>query len=678
MKILQFPLAKISLAFIIGILTFQYYKPQPFWVFGSVLFCLFLLLVFYFLGKNKNNFKIPFGIISLITPFLLGVTTSIIHKETYKPIHYSNQIKEFENQFFIQLVINEKLKNTQKNTRYISTITSVDNKKSVGKIILNIRKPNTIDSIKIGSKLNVTGILYKNRGSFNPNQFDYGKYLENQEIYAQVYTNETQIKIVGTQKTLWSQFSNFRTKIIENLTLSNFKKEELNILIALLLGQQQDISSEILKDYQYAGAVHILSVSGLHVGFILMFITFLLKPLSNSKRNSILKLAIILCSLWTYGILAGLSASVVRSVTMFSFVAIGIHLRRTVNIFHTLLVSMLLILLCKPSFLFDVGFQLSYLALFFILWLQPVLSNIWQPKNRIIQYIWDIVTVSTAAQIGAMPLSIYYFHQFPGLFFLTNIIVLPLIGVIMIVGLIAIIIACFGKVPFAIAKPLEFLIEFLNYIIHWLATFEDFIIKNISFNKEMLIASYLVIIFSILWFKKKEFITLIFTLISIVSLQCVFIYTKFKTENARELIVFNAKKYSIITERKNDSVTVYSNDSILETIDNNLAIQSYLIGNFCEIKAKRNIDNLLFFKNKKILIIDSTSVFLEKIKPDILIVINSPKVNMMRVFKNWKPQQVVMDGSNYKSYVRLWEATCRNEKIPFHNTNEKGFYKIYY
>jgi competence protein ComEC len=246
----------------------------------------------------------------------------------------------------------------------------------------------------------------------------------------------------------------------------------------------------------------------------------------------------------------------------------------------------------------------------------------------------------------------------------------------MIIGLIAIIIACFGIVPFVIAKPLEFLIEFLNYIIHWVATFEDFIIKNISFNKEMLVASYLVIIFSVLWFKKNTFQRLFLTLLSIISLQCVFIYTKFKAENTDEFIVFNAKKHSIITERKKDLITVYSNDSILENIDNNLAIQSYLIGNFCKIEEKKNIGNLFYFKNKKILIIDSSSVYLEKTKPDILIVINSPKINLLRVFESWKPEQVVIDGSNYKSYARLWEATCRKEKIPFHNTNEKGFYKI--
>ena len=133
---------------------------------------------------------------------------------------------------------------------------------------------------------------------------------------------------------------------------------------------------------------------------------------------------------------------------------------------------MLLILLFKPSFLFDVGFQLSYLALFFIIWLQPVLSSIWRPKNKIINYFWDIITVSFAAQIGAMPLSIYYFHQFPGLFFVTNLLILPLLGIIMAVGVLVVLIATFHTVPEFIAKSIEFLIAFLNAIIHWVAFFE--------------------------------------------------------------------------------------------------------------------------------------------------------------------------------------------------------------
>ena len=138
----------------------------------------------------------------------------------------------------------------------------------------------------------------------------------------------------------------------------------------------------------------------------------MLQPLPKNNFGSYIKLSIILLSLWGFAFLAGLSPSVIRSVTMFSFVAIGMCLKRKTNVFHTLLASLFFILLFEPSFLFDVGFQLSYVALFFILWLQPLLASVWIPKNKIQSYFWDIITVSFAAQIGAMPLSIYYFHQF--------------------------------------------------------------------------------------------------------------------------------------------------------------------------------------------------------------------------------------------------------------------------
>lgn len=676
MKILQFPLARIFIGFLFGLLLFPTIGLSNAFVWSGLAMGLIGLLGSSLLSQKHNFFKITFGVFTLLLSFLIGISTSVIHQETHNPKHYTNQIQDYEKPYLVGLVIDEKLKSTPKNNRYISVIKNLDGNESFGKVILNIRKRKSEKEMPIGTNLLVKSTIYKNRNPFNPNQFDYSHYLENQQIYAQIYAEGNQIRIGENTKTVWSIFSNFRTKIIHNLERSNINKEELNILIALIVGQQQDISPEVLKDYQYAGAVHILSVSGLHVGFILLFITFLLKPVPNSKKGLFFKLVLILISLWVFGILAGLAASVVRSVAMFSIVAVGNHIRRTVNTYHTLLVSMLVILLFKPSFLFDVGFQLSYLALFFILWLQPILSALWQPKSKIVSYFWDIITVSFAAQIGAMPLSIYYFHQFPGLFFITNLIVLPLLGVIMIAGVIAILIACFCQVPFFVAKPLEFLIMLLNYIIHWIASFDDFIIKNISFSYEMLWTSYLLILFGILWIMKPDFKRLSIALSCVLLLQAVYIIAKYKTENTDELIVFNVKKCSIITERYHNLVSVYSSDSILESLDDNIAIQSYLVGSFCKIAAKKKLENLLYFKDKKILIIDSSNVYLQHIEPDILIITNSPKLNLERLLSLYKPEKVIVDGSNYKSYVRIWEATCRKEKIPFHNTNEKGFYKI--
>lgn len=675
MKILQFPLARISLFFILGLLLYQKgIQPNGFVVFIFLFAGLVVLAVLHRYAKKRNVFK-GFGWLVALLAIALGLSTAAFHQDNRSRLHYS-YLTEDQVTYHFQLTLHEKLKNTKKNQRYVAIIKSINHRKSAGTILLNIRHSAQNKNIPIGSHLAVDGLLYHNKAPFNPNQFDYSDYLENQQIYAQIYTSWSKLEVIKTESNLWSKFSNFRTKIINNLKQSNFNSKELAVMIALLLGQQQDIDPETLQEYQLAGAVHILSVSGLHVGFIMLFISFLLKPIPNTSRNSYIKLLIVVLALWSYGILAGLAPSVVRSVTMFSFVAVGQHLHRSVNIYHSLLVSMLLILLWKPSFLFDVGFQLSYLALFFILWLQPLIADFWQPKNKIGRYIWDILTVSFAAQVGTLPLSIYYFHQFPGLFFVTNVLVLPLLGIIMVVGLTAVIMGCFGIVPQFVIVPLEMMIAFQNKCIGWVASLDAFVFKNIGFTTAMLWTSYLLIITGILWLQKPSYRKVMATMCSVILLQMVCLYNKWQFTITEEMIVYHLRKNTMITERKNNNVTVFGNDSIQTSATKSQTLQSYLTGNFAKLSQKEELRNLYYFKSQKILLIDSSATVPPELQPDIVILVNSPKINLNRYFTAHKPKQIVADGSNYKSYIRLWKASCLKAKIPFHTTHEKGFYKI--
>jgi competence protein ComEC len=530
---------------------------------------------------------------------------------------------------------------------------------------------------EIGTPLLIKGILSKNRPPNNPNQFDYSKYLENKQIYAQLYADVEEIKI-GTEieKNIWYYSSKLRTRIIRNLEKNNFNKTELNVAIALIMGQQQDISPEIIRDYQYAGAVHILSVSGLHIGFILIFVTFILKPIPNTKRGSFIKLLIILASLFTFGIIAGLAPSVVRSVTMFSFVAIGNHLRRSVNIYHTLLVSILLILLFEPSFLFDVGFQLSYLALFFIIWLQPFLASIWLPKTKVSKYIWDILTVSFAAQLGTLPLSIYYFHQFPGLFFVTNLIIIPVLSIIMVLGVLVMLLAALNNIPIFLSELLEWSIYYLNKIINTIASLEQFIIQDIPLHFYLLLSSYLLLFTAIIWLKKPSFNRLVMALVSIIILQISCLDIQWNIQNEQEWIVFNIKRNTLLAERKGENITVYANDSILKTAQKNNTLKSYRIGNLSSLREKKKIQNLFYFNGKKIFILDSSGVFPKNIQPDIIVMTQSPKINFERLLQTTKPKMVIADASNYKTIQKQWKATCMKQKIPFHATSEKGYYKL--
>ena len=677
MRVLQFPLIKITGCFVFGLLFAHYAKP-PFSIALIALILSFIAIVIvYFLPSKSifpNNY---FGFVALFTSFTIGVFTLVSSDQTRNKLHYIHSLSAQYQNYTATITIKEKLKNTTSNDRYVAQMITLNGKESYGKVLLNIKKNLSIPSFEIGTILKVKGSFNKNRNPNNPNQFDYGGYLENQQIYGQLYVEPSDIqKGSSTEKGIAYYASLLRNKIIRNLEKNHFHKSELSVVVALILGQQQDISPEVVRDYQYAGAVHVLSVSGLHVGFILLFITFLLKPFPNTRTGSIIKLIIVITFLWAFGILAGLTPSVVRSVTMFSFVAIGMYLRRSINIYNTLAVSALLILLFQPSFLFDVGFQLSYVALYFIVWLQPLLTSAWNPKYLILRKFWEIITVSFAAQIGTFPMSIYYFHQFPGLFFVTNIIILPGITIILGLGVIVMFLAAFDWVWIPLLLILEWCIWLLNKIIAWVASFEDFVFKDIPLHYFSMLGLYLVIFSVIIWMKKPTYRKFIATLFALIILQIIAIPIKYYNEKAEEFIVFNKQRKSIFTERIGDKVTVFSSEDLENNANSNLVLKSYLVSNYCYIQKKKNIPNLLYFKNKKILVIDSSGAYLEKERPDILLLINSPKINLDRVFENWRPQKVVVDASDFKSYCKAWKATCAKEKIPFHDTAEKGFFKL--
>ncbi|MFB9078481.1 ComEC/Rec2 family competence protein [Flavobacterium procerum] len=672
MKVLDFPLVKVTIGFIAGIIIAYCQNFSVFWVQIALFSSLMVFCVAYFISRNQKKQTFFFGFAVYLISVTVGSASLLFHTEKFQKDNYIHYETAFQKPQEITLLLREKIKSNDYNDRYIAILNKIENKTVTGRILLNVQKDSLKKVLLIGNILKIKAILLKNTANKNPNQFDYSRYLADRQIYAQLYCSKTAIKISPIiQKDIWYYTGKFHSRIIKNLEKAGFSKAEMNVTLALILGQQQEISSEIIQDYQYSGATHVLSVSGLHVGFIMLFITFILKPIPNTKKGSAIKLAAILISLAVFAVISGLSPAVLRSVVMFSFVACSTHLRRGTNIYHTLLVSILLILLFQPYFLFDAGFQLSYLALFFIVWLQPEFKKLWSPKNKFIIYIWDALTVSFAAQIGTLPLCLYYFHQFPGLFFVTNIIILPLLSFIMIAGIIVILLAIFIVPPDWMIFIFEKSIFILNQMVHAVASLESFVIRDISFNFSYLTLFYLIIFFSVLWIKKPNYNNLIMLLSFISILQLTFIYTKKETEDLNEFIVFNVSKNTLITEKTGKNIRVFSNNENLKS----KALQSYVTANFGILKKTEKLKNLLFFNGRKILIIDSTGVYPNE-KPDIVIVTNSPKINAERMLQKIAPKLIILDATNSKNFAAYWEESCLKKNIPFHFTKEKGYFKL--
>jgi competence protein ComEC len=410
----------------------------------------------------------------------------------------------------------------------------------------------------------------------------------------------------------------------------------------------------------------------LHVGVILLILSFLLKPIENIKNGKYLKAFCIVLLLWTFAFIAGLSASVVRAVTMFTFLAVGQSFQRKNVTAFSLISSMLLVLLFKPMFLFDVGFQLSYLAVFGIIWVQPKLVTVYKPRFLIAKKIWQLFTVSIAAQVGILPLSIYYFHQFPGLFVVSNLVIIPFLGAILIGGIAVISMSLLNILPMFLASFYGLVISGMNSFVGWVSDQEQFLFKDISISFLMMLGCYYFIFSGIVFLIKRSPNSLLYFLISMVFVQSLYFF-EIKTANKKEaFIVFHKSRFSLIGIREGLDMKLQHDLDALKSKEIK-AIKSYRIAE--HIKNIENVDfkNYINFKAQDILLIDSLGIYqLEKLKKPIVVLQYSPKINLERLIQNLKPSLIIADGSNYKSVANKWEIIALKNAIPFHYTGKKG------
>ena len=673
MKLLNFSILKLTTYLIIGIIIAYYFKVSfEVALFQTLIFSLGLTLC-YFLLSSASKFTYLFSGFVCLTFISIGVFSFKIYDETLQDLHYVNSDIEFSEYHNIKFKLTKRLKPDDYNTKYFIEIVNLNGNTSSGKILLNIKKDSLSQQFNIGDYFFVKSKLTEVVKPKNPFQFDYNKYLKNRNIHHQLYLNKSELlNLNHKENSLASYSDSFRNTINLRLKSAGFNNETLSIINALLLGQRQDISPTIYNNYVNAGVIHILAVSGLHVGIIYLILSFLLKPLHLIKYGKyVVKPILIIASLWFFAFITGLSPSVTRAVTMFSIITCAQFLNRPTNIYNTLTISVFIMLLFKPIYLFDIGFQMSYLAVFAIVLIQPMLYGLIKIPYKIPDYFWQIFTVTLAAQIGVIPISLFYFHQFPGLFFVSNLVIIPAVTVILSIGILVIVLALFNFTPNLIVRFLSYFIEKLNAFIGWIAQFENFLLQDIPFNIYYVLGAYLVIISSIYFWKTKHLKALNFLAFSIFILSGILVFTKYKN-STNEVVIFNKNRKTIIGEKQNLRLLINHNlDSI--TFKNDKTLKNYIVGNFINQSFSDNLKSVYANKNDILLVIDSLGIYnIERFKPKYILLTNSPKVNLNRLIDSLKPQQIIADASNYKSYISRWEVTCRAKKIPFHSTYEKG------
>jgi len=636
---------------------------------------LFLIIfTFSFFRAKKLFFQdIFFGISCFVMFIFLGIFSASIHLPQNRPNHYLNLLSETgpeQNQLLLAEVT-EKLKPGIYQEKYIIKAKLYNSQPAEGKVLLNVSKDPGNRQYEIGDNLALPAEFIPINAPLNPHQFNYRNYMENLGVLRQINSSSNLIvQLKSDNFGLKALAGKLRGKIVFELKQSNFKPEELAIIQALLLGQRQDISPETYSNYASAGVIHILAVSGLHVGIILLLLNWVLKPVERLPNGKFIKTLLLLALLWGFAILAGLSPSVVRAVSMFSFFAIGIQFNRRSSALNTLFISLLFLLLVNPDFVFQVGFQLSYAAVFTIVLIQPYLFGLFTPKFKAVKYLWGIFTVTIAAQIGVLPLSLFYFHQFPGLFFISNLVILPFLGIILGMGILVMLLALTGSLPPILASIYGGMITSLNNFVAFVASKEDFIFQNIYFSVLFCVSAYLLILALILLQKKTNIKNLSFFLLTLIIIQVVLIYEKTSGE-FEEIVIFHKSRNTVIGVRKRQNLLLYHN------MDNIASAQTFIRDYQTNLNIssleESGLKNVFQLSGKLVLVIDSSGVYnIPGYKPDLIILTNSPKVNLDRIIEKFNPEMIIADGSNYRSYILNWKATGLNKKIPFHATGEKG------
>jgi len=595
-------------------------------------------------------------------------------KTTKKEFYYNHNPSDS----MVVFKVEKLLKRNLYYEKYIGEIIKVGASKAVGSILLNIPHDSSSTSVKINDLFYFKADFLTIEGPKNPHQFNYKAYLQKQGVHHQVFLKDKgYLYKESSQFSIYKIAESIRKTIEEKLILAGFKGEELAVINALILGQRNTISKELLEEYAKAGAIHILAVSGLHVGIILLILTALFKPLETLKKGKFLKSILIVSLLWGFAIIAGLSASVVRAVTMFSAVAIGMTFNRKTFVIHSLMSSMFLLLLLKPMFLFDVGFQLSYLAVFSIVTVQPKLAVLWKPKWKLLAKFWQLFTVSIAAQIGVLPISLFYFHQFPGLFMLSNLVIIPFIGVILMSGILVVLLSVLGILPKFIGELYKGGIGLMNDFVGWISFQESFLITEISFSMSLLVTSYFCVFSGIYLLEKTSFRKWRVFLIAIISIQLCVLHEKKNAANTAQVIIFNKSRQTVIGINTHSLFVVYHSLDTM-AVQNFGAIKDYKIGaRVADVMYKNKIPNVLKFNKEYVLVVDSLGVYAIKgISNPIVVLRTSPKINLERLIKVLHPKQIIADASNYKSQVEHWRLICNQYNIPFVYTQEDGAFLL--
>ncbi|MFT7274985.1 MAG: competence protein ComEC [Cyclobacteriaceae bacterium] len=687
-----FPLLRIAILFIIGIAIYDW-KPQ-----FPTIFEWFVagLIVFGVIGFWLKE-PIMRGAFLFSLVIILGYSSAYFQDPLRDFRHLSHGIPDGINAYQ-GVVVGEEVEREnydRYNFEIDQVLTDDSTFKLVGQIYLYISK-DTTRGLNYGDRLLVVSNFSSISTSRNPEVFDYGRYLKKGKIYGQSFVDSEQIYLKSHEppNVVYAYFLKLRHKCRSILNRSVIAKREQQIAQALLIGVKDYLTLEVKSAYSATGAMHILAVSGLHVGIIYLFLLVIIKPIKSWPFGRVITFGILVLCIWGYAALTGLSPSVMRAALMFTIVALGDLSAKESSIYNSLGLSALVLLLYDSNLLFAVGFQLSFAAVFGIVYFYPKLYRLVNIDLWIFDKIWSISCVSIAAQLSTFLLSIYYFNQFPTYFLLSNLFAIPGATILLLLG-IPLLISGFvlPSVSLLLGQVLEFAIFWLNEAIFSFEKLPGSLVSDLYLQTAELWILYPVLILSFLAVEYRSFSCLLLTTFFALWWTGITISRQARVASQLKLIGYSVPGATVFDVVEGRESSLFYHSSTKPNISNlqfqvdpfrrsgslpTLTSEVDILTSDLEL---RRVGPFQFFwwHGIRIAFLDQkidTYAFPENLQVDVLILSNDAVTDLLQIDSAMNYRDLIVSSDYSSSVLRQVLLQSKQLEIPIHSLTKDGYWML--
>ncbi len=629
------------------------------WLYVLISLILFALVIFW------SRVGLRRGLLVSLICIGLGVITRYVRSYDMENFH---DVKGY----CARIITEPKQKGNRKQAQ-LKLLYTTNNQKTLPTKILGYFDAHA--TLKFGDIIWVGGTPTGFPPPVQPMGFDYGSYMCSKGVLFRHYIKE--FRIVGHRTDPWvfyyaNQLRNYCEAKIHQLVAS---PEEAGLLVAMVLGVKDGLDRDLRAVYAATGTMHVLAVSGLHVGILFYVIGLVINPLKKRRLGVYLYVATSIAVLWFYAVVTGLSPSVVRAVTMLSITTLALVFARKSSILNTLGFAAFVIVLQDYRAVYDIGFQLSFAAVLGIVLLYDPIYRIWFPSWVWVRYFWQLFAVSLAAQLATSPISLYYFHQFPTYFWLANLVVVPLSFFVLSGGIVLLACSWIPVLSVWIGKACFGLVWLMNTVVVGLGSLPGAVLTGFFPSLPQVFVEYALIAAVFLFVSQRKLIFLRAGLGLMIIHTGLVVWQHYSKSLTKSVIVADLKPSAgFVLVQNGKSALLLDRFDSEETIENKLGnfLQYYPQSLDFKYYTLEDSNRIFVFYSQRFWHISKKPTF-KPAHPDFVLISHNALKNLS-LLKHFNCRQVVLDNTNSYSYQRKVKNMARELGIDVYLVREQGFW----